>query len=372
MSERSYRTEYSDQIFDLKLKPLVGQDRCMITLTDVTEFERISKERQLYYEAFQSSVHGMMITDAHGSIEYVNPKFEKIYGYPMSEARGKQPNILNPGPSVYYDLGYSQEEYTQLFNEMWTQIKDPQIGYWEGEIPNVDRNGNIIWVHLIINAIYDREGTISNYLAIPVDVSETRRRELNIRLDIYRTITELAELRDNETGQHLNRVGIYSRLIAEGLGLSRKVCNDIETFAPYHDIGKVGISDLILLAERRLTEEEFATMKTHTTLGYRLLQGKPTLEMAADIAHGHHEKYDGSGYPQQLAGKSIPLCARITAIVDVYDALRSKRPYKEPWPHDQAMEEISSLSGTHFDPEVVETFLGIEGEIEKVAIEYAD
>ena len=372
LTEQQYKTEYNDQVFDCKLKPIVGTDRCMITLTDVTEFEKISRERILYYEAFQSSIHGMMLTDAEGNIEHINPKFEEIYGYGIEQARGKQPNILNPGQEVYRDLGYSDTDYENMFADMWKRIRDPEIGYWEGEIPNRRKDGAIIWVHLIINAIYCNEGNITNYLAIPIDISETKRRELSIRLDIYHTITELAEMRDNETGRHILRVGRYSRMIAEKLGMPKKYCSDIQTFAPLHDIGKVGISDLILLAERKLTEEEFTVMQTHTTLGHRLLAEKPTLDMAADIAYSHHEKWGGTGYPLGLSGTDIPLSARITAIVDVYDALRSKRPYKEPWPHHKAIAEISGLSGSHFDPEVAEAFISLGPEAEKVAEELKD
>lgn len=227
-------------------------------------------------------------------------------------------------------------------------------------------------VHLIINAIYCDQGTLTNFLAMPIDITETRNRELNIRLDIYHTITHLAEMRDNETGNHIVRVGKYTGAIAKQLNMPKKFCEDIETFSPLHDIGKVGISDLILLAERKLTPEEFTTMKTHTTLGHQLLVGKPTLEMAAEIALNHHERYDGSGYPNGIAGEDIPLCARITTIVDIYDALRSKRPYKEAWNHKDSIEEIENLSGSVMDPTVTEAFLAKEEEILAIAGEYGD
>ncbi len=161
-------------------------------------------------------------------------------------------------------------------------------------------------------------------------------------------------------------------MIAEKLGMSRKFCQDIEMFAPLHDIGKVGINDSILLAPRKLTEEEFQIMKTHTELGHAILKGKPTMEMAADIAHHHHEYYDGSGYPMNLKGNNIPLSARIVAIADVYDALRSKRPYKEPWSHLKAVQQIKNESNSHFDPELVKIFLENEEEIEKIADKLKD
>lgn len=130
----------------------------------------------------------------------------------------------------------------------------------------------------------------------------------------------------------------------------------IELFSPLHDIGKVGIPDQILLAPRSLTAEEFALMKTHTDLGYQILVGKQSLEMAAEIARYHHERYDGTGYPLGLAGGAIPIAARITAVADVYDALTSDRPYKPAWSHGDAVELIREERGRQFDPNVVDAF----------------
>lgn len=372
LSEQKHKIRYQDEVYDLKLKPLAGADRCMITLTDVTEMERIILERQLYFEAFQSSIHAMMISDSKGHIQYVNPKFEEIYGFSLEEARGKTPNILNPGRKRYNDLGYTDEDYDRLFRGMWESIRDPAVGYWEGEIPNRKKDGDLIWVRLIINAIFCELKEITNYLAIPIDITESRKRELDIRLDIYHTITHLAEMRDNETGNHIIRVGKLARIIAERLNMPKKFSEDIETFAPLHDIGKVGISDLILLAERKLTPLEFDTMKTHTTLGYRILQGKSTLETAAEIALNHHERYNGTGYPHGISGEDIPLSARITTVVDIYDALRSRRPYKGPWTHDEAVEEIRRSAGSVLDPAIVEAFLSMEPDIEMIAASYRD
>jgi len=369
---KSEKVDYKGQTFDFKIKPLLPNEKCMIILTDITENERLSKEKELYYKAFQSSIHAMLITDTKGNIKYVNPKFLDLYGYEYNEVIGKNPNILNPGIDKYYDFGYPKQKYHELFRGLWMSISDPKKGYWEGTIPNQKKNGDIVWVNLIISAVHDSSGEITNYLGMPVDITERRKENLKIRLDIYKTITELAEIRDSETGKHITRVGKYARLIAEKLGMSRKFCQDIEMFAPLHDIGKVGINDSILLAPRKLTEEEFQIMKTHTELGHAILKGKPTMEMAADIAHHHHEYYDGSGYPMNLKGNNIPLSARIVAIADVYDALRSKRPYKEPWSHLKAVQQIKNESNSHFDPELVKIFLENEEEIEKIADKLKD
>jgi HD-GYP domain-containing protein (c-di-GMP phosphodiesterase class II) len=154
----------------------------------------------------------------------------------------------------------------------------------------------------------------------------------------------------------MRRVGILAKLLAKNLGQSEKFCDDIEVFAPMHDIGKVGIADSILLAERKLTPEEWVEMQKHTVLGYNIVKGKKELDMVAAITLRHHERFDGTGYPGRLGGEDIPLSARITALIDVYDALRSERPYKKAWTHEAATAEIAALSGTHFDPHVAECF----------------
>ncbi len=199
-----------------------------------------------------------------------------------------------------------------------------------------------------------------------------REKEAAVRLECYRAITDLAEKRDNETGAHLKRLSLYCGLLGEELKLPRARIADLATFVPLHDIGKVGISDSILLAPRSLSADEFETMKTHTTLGYEILLGRPTLELAAEIAHSHHERWDGSGYPQGLAGEAIPLCARITAVADVYDALRSVRPYKAAWSHADAKALIESERGMHFDPRMVDAFLAAEQRFDEIAGEYVD
>jgi putative two-component system response regulator len=148
---------------------------------------------------------------------------------------------------------------------------------------------------------------------------------------------------------------------------------------PLHDIGKVGIRDNILLKQGRLTKEEFEIMKTHTTLGYeaimnvgRKLKNSSFLEYAADVAYTHHEKYDGTGYPRGLKGDDIPLIGRLMAVADVYDALISKRIYKDPMTHDEAIEIIKSGRGSHFDPKIVDCALDLENTFQNIAQTYAD
>lgn len=330
------------------------------------------KERELYYQSVYNSPHGMMITDASGKIVGVNPAFENLYGFGFNEVVGRKPEIIIPGTNTLYNLGISEEDRRELFDDIWKRIADPTVGFWEGDVPHKQKDGTVIWVRLLISAIFDHKGKITNYIWLPVDITDRMREEFAIRMDIYRTITDLAERRDNETGRHLFRVSAYAKLLSRYLGLPEKFCDEIGIFAPLHDIGKVGILDQILLAPRRFTREEFEIMKTHTSIGFEILKGKPTLEMAAEIAYCHHEKFDGTGYPRGIKGKQIPLSARIVAIADVYDALRSKRPYKQSWSHEDTIAEINSQAGVHFDPVIVKAFMEVADDFGRFSRKYAD
>ncbi|MFA6121521.1 MAG: HD domain-containing phosphohydrolase [Sideroxydans sp.] len=171
-------------------------------------------------------------------------------------------------------------------------------------------------------------------------------------------LAKAAEYRDPETGAHIQRMAHYSRHIARVLGLSIEQQELILDAAPMHDIGKVGTPDLILLKPGKLTPEEFSIMKQHAVIGYEVLStsSSPMLKVAAEIAHTHHEKFDGSGYPQGLKGAEIPLFGRIVAVADVFDALTSERPYKQAWSIEQASEMLREGMGKHFDPSCVAAF----------------
>lgn len=185
-------------------------------------------------------------------------------------------------------------------------------------------------------------------------------------------LAKLVESRDDDTGCHVERMRDYARILAEELAQDKDFSGTIDgryinllyLTTPLHDIGKVGIPDQILRKPGKLTSDEFDVMKTHTTIGATTLDAVTAvhknaayLVMAREIALTHHERWDGSGYPNGLAGESIPLCGRITAVADVYDALTSKRTYKEAFPHARAVEIIKEGSGKHFDPQMVDAFL---------------
>ena len=180
------------------------------------------------------------------------------------------------------------------------------------------------------------------------------------QLEIMDRLALAAEYRDDDTGRHAQRVGLTASLIAELLGLPGDEVAFMRRAAPLHDVGKIGIHDDILLKPGKLTSTEFDEMKTHTMVGAKILSGSRfrVLQMAEDIALTHHERWNGTGY-YGLMGDAIPLPGRIVAVADVFDALTHDRPYKEAWPEDEALEEIQKSSGKHFDPEVVDAFVGL-------------
>jgi len=182
-------------------------------------------------------------------------------------------------------------------------------------------------------------------------------KELKIRVQCYRAINELSQVKDTETKEHIIRIGVFSQKMTRDLGYNSKFHYEIGLFAPLHDIGKVGIPDSILKAPRKLTIEEFEIMKKHVDIGYGILKQITGMQMAANIAYYHHEKYDGSGYPNGLIGEDIPVEARIVALVDVYDALRTNRRYKKAWSHKDTIELLREQKSKHFDPKIVDCFI---------------
>lgn len=197
---------------------------------------------------------------------------------------------------------------------------------------------------------------------------------LETRLQIVQCLGKAAEYRDNETGMHILRISHFARTIAKAIGFSDEQADELLHAAPMHDVGKIGIPDAILLKSGKLTAEEWEVMRQHPAIGARIIgeHKSSLLQLAATIALCHHEKWDGSGYPNGLAGEDIPLEARIVSLVDVFDALTSVRPYKKAWPIEEALEFIRDQSGSHFDPMLVDVFMDCLPEILRIRDRWAD
>lgn len=193
-------------------------------------------------------------------------------------------------------------------------------------------------------------------------------------LDTIYRLSRAAEYKDENTGDHIKRMSHYSAAVARKMGLNGEAAEAILYAAPMHDVGKIGIPDHILLKPGKLDPDEWEIMKQHTIIGAKILESSETefIQLAKVIALTHHEKYDGRGYPNGLTGSDIPLAGRIVAIADVFDALTSKRPYKEPFSVEKTFSIIKEGRGNHFDPEVVDAFFAIEDEILAIKEEYKD
>lgn len=219
-----------------------------------------------------------------------------------------------------------------------------------------------------------REGVLLNRVLedeVRKQTREIRAREEEIAL---RLVCAADSRDDGETGSHIRRLGLYSELIAQHLGWNDADAEEIRIAAPMHDIGKIGIPDHILKKPGQLTDNEFEIMKLHPEIGGRILSNSqtPLVQMARDICLGHHEKWDGSGYPRGLAGEKIPISARIVAIVDVFDALIHKRVYKDEMPIDQAIKLMLEGRGTHFDPDLLDLFIRLREKMTEIAFDYSN
>ena len=304
----------------------------------------------------------------------------------------------------------------------WVKHNDHDLVLTDFKMPNMDGIEFTQWLRqipscsdvpiVIITCVEDKsiryralESGATDFLTKPIDHNECRarcrnlltlRRQQNIikdraklleneirettkelRLREHETLFRLAkagEFRDTETGNHVIRMARYAHQIAEELGTPAHECDFILHAAPMHDIGKIGISDKVLLKPGKLDANELKEMRRHCALGYDILSNSPSefLQLGAVIARSHHERFDGQGYPDRLVGTEIPMAARIVAVADVFDALLSERPYKKAWGLDQALDYLNSERGKHFDPQCVDAFLARLDKVERIMGELKD
>jgi len=258
-----------------------------------------------------------------------------------------------------------------LFVTALGEVEDEALGFEVGCEDYITKPINPTLVEARVKthlALYDQR------LGLEIQVRERTRELESTRLDIIRRLGRAAEYKDNETGMHVIRMSKVCQLLALRAGMNEAEAELLLNAAPMHDVGKIGIPDNILLKPGKLDAGEWALMQRHVEFGVDIIGEHPSalLTMARTVALTHHEKWDGSGYPNGLAGKAIPLTGRIAAIADVFDALTSKRPYKEPWPIEKALNLFEEQRGKHFDPELLDHFLDIVPQVTDVASQFSD
>lgn len=343
--------------------------------------EALRASEEKYRTILESIEEGYYEVDLLGRLRFVNDALRRLLGRPTAALIGLP---------LEEALG---EEAATVLGEAFERCRRENRPVKAVECP-MRVGGEALIVEASVSMLRGRDGEIAGFRGILRDRTETRRLEMDL-LESYRKLQQaraatilglakLAEYRDEGTGTHLERIREYARVLAEELSrlpryrgyIDARYIEDIYQSAILHDIGKVGIPDTILLKPGELTGEEFDTIRRHTVLGAEAIaaiqegiEGRSFLNIGREIAFCHHERWDGSGYPRGLKGEAIPLSARIVAVADVYDALTTRRFYKDAFSHEKARRIIASLRGKHFDPEVVDAFLRVEERFDRIRCE---
>ncbi|MFY9142465.1 HD domain-containing phosphohydrolase [Sulfuricurvum sp.] len=303
-------------------------------------------------------------TDLKGNILYANHLFCETSGYSYTEIVSKGHNILR-----------HPEMSDEFYQNLWETILNQET--WNGIIKNLKKNGEYYITDTTIKPIVDEFGNTIEFISISHDVSELY--DLNDEIwqtqhEMLSLLGEVGESRSQETGNHVRRVAKYAKMLGELYGLEEENIRLLYSASPMHDIGKIGIPDSILLKPGKLDTEEFQVMKTHSAIGYDILKhsNRPLLQAAAIIANEHHEKWDGTGYPNARKGEDIHIYGRITALADVFDALSCERVYKKAWPMEKIIDFVVSERGRHFDPVLVDMFINNLDRFTEIASKYKD
>ncbi len=322
---------------------------------------------------FDLSLDMCCVAGFDGYFKKINAAFESTLGYSKGELLANPfLHFVHPDDvgATIAEMGKLSEGALTLYFENRYRCKNGEYKWLAWKSFPYQSNGLIYALARDMTLVKNAEQAIrsqNEWLEAQVKLRTTELEDAQD--EIVNRLAIAGEFRDEETGEHTIRVGEMAARIAAVLGMSGDQVRLILLAARLHDIGKIGVSDLILLKPGKLTNDEIADMRRHATLGGRMLSNgrTPLLQMAERIAVTHHEWFDGTGYPAGLAGDEIPIEGRIVALADVFDALTNDRPYKSAWTQDAAITEISSHSGTQFDPRVVDAFLVVVGETGSLA-----
>jgi PAS domain S-box-containing protein len=359
-------------------------------LEEINKKAQSEKEFKKYLNiVIESNDNAIIAVDKNRTIMTYNNKAQEIFGFTKEEMIGTN-NLLNIIPLKYKNLH-------EVASAMYFRTgKSKGIIGKTLELEGLRKNGDIFPIRISFGANDDKNNMI--VVANIDDITlEKQKQELNDNLEmeitsrigeiyalnqeieatqaeIIFTMGEIGESRSKETGLHVKRVAKYSALLAKLYGLKDKDIEIIELVSPMHDIGKIGIADNILHKTSKLNSEEFEIMKKHTTLGYNMLKNskRELLKSAAIVAYQHHERWDGKGYPQGLKEEQIHIFGRITAIVDVFDALGSKRSYKDAWSDDKIIAFLIENKAKHFDPKLVDLFIEYKDSFFKLRDKYQE
>jgi PAS domain S-box-containing protein len=327
-----------------------------------------------------SSAVSIILTDFDQNVLFWNKGAENIFGYTAEEMIGSKITRL------YQDDGVTAE----VIETLRKQILE-KGGTLRANVRQIAKDGMELTISLAISPMIDAAGKVRGILGLGQDITEEARLHEELLTSYKRiqkmqrssifALARLAELRDEETGLHLKRMQSYCRVLCRRLTVHNKYStimteqfiDDLVQSSLLHDIGKVWLPDSILFKPDQFNREEYEIMKRHCAYGAQALEQAADetehdsfLSMGRDIAHYHHERWDGTGYPSGLSGEEIPLAARVVAITDVYDALTTKRRYKGAYTHEEACSVIIGDRARHFDPDLVDTFIEVEQEFRKI------
>ncbi|WP_407571618.1 HD domain-containing phosphohydrolase [Deinococcus altitudinis] len=311
-----------------------------------------------YRSLFEHAGVGLLELTFDGHIRRINPDGAAFFGFSVEALTGR--SVL--------DLTYPDDVPRTL--DALQHVIAATVPLVVLEKRYIRADGEIVWSRSRVSLLPQCTGPAISMVAVIADITELKRAQQaleTLNLSLQATLEGgllglgiALEARDLETSGHTLRVMQFSMQLGQALGLDPVQLTELKHGASLHDLGKLTIPDTVLLKPSRLNAEEWATMQTHAHNGHKIASRIPTLSRAAmDVIRHHHERWDGTGYPDRLAGSAIPLLARIFAVCDVYDALTSERPYKQAWTHEAALSELRAQSARQFDPQIVVAFLAL-------------